>query len=76
MLFLAVRYAAIKFSVRLCLLYPSYSHNRASALPSPSLFHYVMDKIMPTMPFFLKSSELFSRSFGRHMSKFFGLMGY
>ena len=44
--------------------YPSYARNRACALPSPSPFHYVMAKKVPSMELaaYTKSSTLYGRS--------------
>ena len=36
-------------SWRTLMWYPSYAHNRACTLPSPSPFHYVMAKIVPVV---------------------------
>ena len=55
--------------------YPSYARNRASALPSPSPFHYVA-KIVPVVQLaaHAKSSTLYGRTVVQ--PNFFGLMGY
>ena len=43
--------------------HPSYARNRACTLPSPSPFHYVMAKIVPSMQLVAraKSSTLYRR---------------
>ena len=52
--------------------YPSYASNRVCALPSSSLFHYVMAKIVPTeqLAVHAKSSILYGHPYG-HRSKSF-----
>ena len=63
-------------SWRTLMAYPSYTRNRAWALPSPSPFNYVMAKIVPVVQ--LAAHAKSSTSYGRTVVQpnFFGLMGY
>ena len=56
--------ASADVSWRTLMGYPSYARNRACALPSPSPFHYVMAKKVPSMELaaYTKSSTLYGRS--------------
>ena len=40
--------SSVGVSWRTLVGYPTYTRNRAYVLPSPSPFHYVMTKIVPT----------------------------
>ena len=60
----ALEYAHFIVICRCLLTHPSYARNRASALPSPSPFHYLMAKIAIAMQLatHAKSSTLYGRS--------------